>query len=206
MKSLLPTILASCAVILAGSSALWAGTSGLRAFTTETERRVALQETPRELTPVLLENHEGTPRALGRPGRSHQVVGFIYTRCPTTCVAMGREFAQLQAALKERELSDRVELLSVSFDSRNESPRTLAAYLDRHAAETDLWQALRFSDPEPERRLLKEFGVTIVPDGYGGFVHNAAFHLVESNRLIGVYDYADVRSIVDEISERAKGS
>ena len=206
MRPCLPSVLVSCAVALAGAGALWAGTSGLRAFTAEAERRLAVQEEPQELAPIILENHEGKRRALARPGRSHQVVGFIYTRCPTTCVAMGLEFSRLQAALKERGLSDRVELLSVSFDSENESRRTLAAYLSRHEAETGLWQALRIPDPEQERRILEEFGVTVISDGFGGFVHNAAFHLVEFNRLVGIYDHADVRSVVDEISKRTEDS
>ena len=206
MRPRLPSILVSCTIALIGSTALWAGTSGLKAFTTETERRLALLEAPWEVTPALLLNQKGTLRTLNQSGRSHQVVGFIYTRCPTTCREMGFEFSQLQTVLKERDLSGQAELLSVSFDSANESPQTLTAYLDRHGADPNVWQALKFPDPELQRQMLEDFGVTVVPDGYGGFVHNAAFHLVEDNQIVGIYDYEDVQAVVSAIAERTGGS
>lgn len=202
MRPYLPSVLVSCLISILGLVVLWAGTSGFKAFTTEAERRLVFQEEPKDLTPVLLENQNGENRLLGQTDRSSQVVGFIYTRCPTVCRAMGIEFGQLQTSLKKQGLSDRVELLSVSFDSVNETPQTLAAYLNRHKADTDMWQALRLSDPEQERQILEDFGVTVIPDGQGGFVHNAAFHLVEGNRIVGIYDYGDIRSVVAEISER----
>jgi protein SCO1 len=40
--------------------------------------------------------------------------------------------------------------------------------------------------------LLKAFGVTVIPDGAGGFVHNAALHVVDrQGRLIAIFDIGE---------------
>ena len=46
------------------------------------------------------------------------LVDFIYTRCPTYCVALGSEFAQLQDRLAGPLAKGAVELVSISFDRR----------------------------------------------------------------------------------------
>ena len=45
------------------------------------------------------------------------------------------------------------------------------------------------NDPIELRGLLDAFGVVVLPDGAGGFVHNAAIYLVDATgRLAHVYD------------------
>ena len=70
------------------------------------------------------------------------VLTFIYTRCPSPefCPAMDAKFAELArriSAVAGR--SDRVRLLSVSFDPEHDTPGVLAAHAARRGAKPPLW-------------------------------------------------------------------
>jgi protein SCO1/2 len=44
-------------------------------------------------------------------------------------------------------------------------------------------------------QLLQQLGVVAVPDGFGGFVHDGAIHLIDSRGQIRqIFDYADWQS------------
>ena len=57
--------------------------------------------------------------------------------------------------------------------------------------------------PEDERALralLKAFGITVVPDGFGGFVHNAALHVVDRRgRLVAIFDIGEEAQVLAAI-------
>jgi protein SCO1/2 len=55
----------------------------------------------------------------------------------------------------------------------------------------------RRNHPAALRALLDTFGVVVIPDGMGGFVHNAAIHLVdEEGRLGAIYDLGEERAVL----------
>ncbi|MGZ3282693.1 MAG: SCO family protein, partial [Xanthobacteraceae bacterium] len=49
------------------------------------------------------------------------LVEFIYTRCPTLCIALGTSFERMQDALRRSGRND-VRLLSISFDPEHDAP------------------------------------------------------------------------------------
>lgn len=168
---------------------LWSGTDGLRAFTTEQARRVAVMDSPRSLPDALLQDQDGRPFRLsdyrGRP----LLVDFVYTQCRSICGTLSASFKQL-AELAEPEPSAQYRLLSISFDPDRDTPSALSAYARRYGADASIWRFARVSDARQLGEVLKAFGVVVIPDAFGEFQHNGAIHLVDrSGRLAGIFDY-----------------
>jgi protein SCO1/2 len=182
----LAAVAATLAVACAGSWAAWTLTDGLRAFTTESARRLAVERAPRPL-PQTTWQHGASLAPLGAPGPV-RIVDFIYTRCPTVCQALGGIHGQLQRELADAIAQGRIELLSVGFDLEHDTPQALAAYRLRHRAGPG-WHAAAPRGASELRALTDAFGVVVRPDGEGGFVHNAALSIVDARgRLAAVVD------------------
>lgn len=186
---LLRTLCASAAVALAGAVALYAATDAGRAFTTESARRIAVRAHPVEIPAVALQTQRGARIDLGALQGRWLLVDFIYTRCASYCGALGSEFSELQDRLAGPLARRQVALLSITFDAAHDSPAQLAAYLRRSRSRGDGWIAARPVGETELARLEHAFGVTVVPDRTGGYVHNAAIHLVDPRgRLVEIFD------------------
>lgn len=186
---LLRTLALSLALTLAGGGALYAVTDGLQAFTTEAARRIAVQRQPVELPAVTLETQSGERIDLADLRGKWLLVDFIYTRCPTYCTVLGIEFAQLQDRLAGPIARGEVALVSISFDPVHDTPQALEAYLQRSRSRGIGWIAARPVDADGLERLKRRFGITVIPDGLGGYTHNASIHVVDrGGRVIEIVD------------------
>ena len=196
----LRTSLASAALLLAGGVALAAASDGFQAFTTETARRVAVGRRPVDLSAVALESQSGARFMLADLRGKWLLVDFIYTRCPTFCAVLGGDFAQLERQLAGPIAQGRVQLLSISFDPTRDPPAQLAAYLGRFRSRDQGWQAARPLTADGLQSVTAEFGITVIPDGLGGYTHNAAIHLVDpEGRLVDIFDLGDVDRIRETV-------
>lgn len=120
------------------------------------------------------------------------ILDFIYTSCPTLCLELGDRFEQLQAAIRRDGLAARVSLCSVSFDLARDEVPELADYAARHRADPRIWRIVRPLTAPDLERLLDLFQVVVLPDGYGGFVHNAALHVVDAGgQIVAITDSID---------------
>ena len=132
------------------------------------------------------------------------IVDFVYTRCQTVCLALGSTFQQLQANIQEGQRNSPagtkgakgtagVKLLSISFDPAHDQPAALTAYAGRLQADPRIWRFATARDATALRPLLERFQVVVIPDGMGGFEHNAALLVVDGRgRLVRIFDYADM--------------
>lgn len=132
------------------------------------------------------------------------IVDFVYTRCQTVCLALGSTFQQLQANIQEGQRNSPagtkgakgtagVKLLSISFDPAHDQPAVLAAYAGRLQADPRIWRFATARDATALRPLLERFQVVVIPDGMGGFEHNAALLVIDGRgRLVRIFDYADM--------------
>ncbi|MGB6604181.1 MAG: SCO family protein [Steroidobacteraceae bacterium] len=201
--ALLRTLLASLAIALAGGGALAAVTDGFRAFTAESARRMEVRAHPVEIPAVTLQVQSGAHIDLADFRGQWLLVDFIYTRCPTVCVALGGDFAQLQRLLAKPIATGRLRLLSVSFDPGHDSPERLADYLQRFGDRGTGWVAARPITADGLGQLKRAFGITVVPDAYGGYTHNAAIHLVDPRgRLVEILDRGDAERVAQDVRRR----
>ncbi len=99
---------------------------------------------------------------------------------------LGDDFRQ--AFSRSDAKNDRVAFLSISFD-RADDRDTLRFYADRYAAKTPGWRVAMPCDAHGLSTLLQTFGITVISDGMGGFVHDGTIYLVdESGRLARILD------------------
>ncbi len=198
------SILSALVVLCLGSAALWAGTDGLQAFTSEQARRLAVQNAPRSLPVVMLQDQNGVAFNLAEYRGSRLLIDFVYTRCRTICGVLGASFQRLSGQLAERGPNGPV-LLSISFDPDTDTVPRLKAYADLYHADGKVWRIARVPDKEVLAAMLRTFEVVVIPDALGEFQHNAAIHLVdEHGRLIRIfgYDEAELAANAAASSER----
>jgi protein SCO1/2 len=182
-----------------GALALWTETDGLRALTAESARRLEVASAPVIVPPTHLELGIGETIKFADFAGRIVLVDFIYTRCPTLCIALGTSFARMQDALRRARPND-VRLLSISFDPEHDTPEALRAYGEAYGADARLWSLARVRDDVELKRLLAVFGIVVIQDESGGFTHNAAIHLVDrSGRLARIYDQDDIEAALEGI-------
>ncbi|WHZ11379.1 MAG: SCO family protein [Burkholderiaceae bacterium] len=199
----LRTLLASLALAAAGVLALAAATNGFRAFTTETARRQDVRAHPRLLPAIALESDRGVALQLSAYRGRWLLIDFVYTRCETYCSALGGEFAQLQGLLAAPIASNRVALLSISFDPAHDDPAALRAYRQRFGDRGAGWTAARPANAAALTAVTQNFGLKAVPDGLGGFVHNVSLAVVDpTGRLVDILDSGDPRAIAASLQKR----
>jgi len=185
------TVVASLAVCTAGGVAFWHATDGLRALTSEQARRLSIARSPRPVPDVLLEDHDGNEFRLADLRGAPVAVEFIYTRCQTLCALLSAGMRQFSAAQRSSGtgVPGRVQLVSISFDAEGDSTPRLREYASHYGAARDTWRIARVRDPRDLGSLLETFGIVVIPDGAGGFQHNAAIHLLRTDgRLARVLD------------------
>jgi len=189
-------------VAAAGTAALARETDGFRVITTAGARQLAIERTPAPLPDVQLVDQDGHAFRLSDYLGKRILVDFFYSRCPTICTARGEDFQRV------RELMDdggdaSIGLLSISFDPGNDDREARKLYGDRFSAKTPRWRIAVPTDSGDLAALLKSFGVVVIPDGLGGFIHNDAVYLVDAyGRLARILDPQDPKQLLAE----AKGA
>ena len=191
------TLLAATCTALTGIWACHEATYGLQAFTLESARRLQALRSPAPVPLTPLELADGRRIGVDAIAAPVLLVDFIYTRCESYCSALGGVFAQLQERLVAEIAAGEVRLVSISFDPRHDTPAALSAYRERHRGEPRSWLLGRPAQPAQLERWLDGFGVVVIGDGLGGYVHNAAVHVVNADRkLVGIHDPAAIDAVV----------
>lgn len=185
------------AALLAGT-VLWQVTGGLSSFTSESWRRASVEAHPRPLPDAVLEDHHGRRLHTRELCGKVVVIDFVYTRCPTVCKVLGGVSAQLASRLSDAVGAGKAMVLSVSFDPANDTPEAMTRFKrvldprETQPRETP-WIVARPLSDDGRQALLQTFGVEVIPDGAGGFDHNAALHIVDPFcRLARILDYDNI--------------
>ncbi|MGH6680898.1 MAG: SCO family protein [Bradyrhizobium sp.] len=161
-------------VLLIGIGALARATEGFRVITSEGARQLSVARHPRPVPDVSLIDQDGHPFSLTNYRGRTLLIDFIYTRCPTLCGVLGNDFHRVLAAAPNKKF----DLLSVSFDPANDDREALRFYGDRFGAAAPRWRIAVTADKRGLDALLRTFGVVVLPDGIGGFVHDGVIYVV----------------------------
>ncbi|WP_291729752.1 SCO family protein [Leisingera sp. F5] len=191
----LPSVLA--AVI--GGGILWHATDGARAFTSEAARRLDVAGSPRPVPAVMLEDMSGQRVPLLPQEGEVVLVEFIYTVCGDICQIAAADFADVRDRLQLQGVKAR--LISVSFDPERDTPEQMAIYGDAHEADGAKWTVARPEESDLDG-LLKLFDVTVIPDEWGSYQHNAAIHVIDRNgQFSAVFDTDAVEKVAAYVQE-----
>lgn len=190
------TALATLVVCATGFIVTWHATDGYSAFTLESARRAQALRAPVAVPDLALTLTEGGTRLSDVPGRI-LLVDFVYTRCTTFCLVLGSTYARLQDRLAPEIAAGKVGLLSISFDPAHDTLDALRAYRARHVHDAAGWTLGHPARPDALPSVLDAFGVVVIPDGFGGYAHNAAVHvLAPDRRLVAIHDLDDIEGVV----------
>ncbi|MEM1300117.1 MAG: SCO family protein [Pseudomonadota bacterium] len=184
-----------------GAAVFWQVTDGLRAITTEGARRLAVAEAPLPVPVVMLETMDTKQVPLTPQDGEVVLVEFIFTTCPVICQVAAIDFA----ALRDRLVAEgaQVRMISVSFDPERDDPEAMLAYGEGHGADGKVWTVARPA-PADLPALLDTFGVTVIPDEWEGFEHNAAIHLIDpTGHFSAVFDTDAIGEAAEAVAERS---
>lgn len=188
-------------VLVFGSLLVYFGTDGLTAFTVETARLNELVEEQPTFPDVTLEDSEERIYSFSEFDDKYVLITFIYTSCTTVCLDLEMNMAQVYQQVPEEFIGEDISFLSISFDPTVDDPETLDKYKGYFNSDGETWRMARIPDQQELDNLLDEFGVIVIPDGYGDYAHNAAFYLVDPNgKLVDVMDYQDTDGAAEEIT------
>jgi hypothetical protein len=126
-------------------------------------------------------------------------------RSPTVCLALGGDFAQLQRLLAQPIALEQVRLLSISFDPVHDTPAQLAQYQQRFGDHRTGWLTARPVTADGLEQLKRAFGVTVIPDPYGGYIHNTGIHIVDpQGRLVEILDSGNATRVAEDMQRRLR--
>lgn len=196
------TAIAAALACVAGLGAAHTATDGFEAFTLESARRLSALRAPARVPDPVLELADGGRARIGESPARVLLVDFIYARCASACAALGSVYARLQERLAVEIAAGEVRLLSISFDPEHDGPGELRAYRSRHTSDPAGWDLGQAVHAHELRNALEALGVVVIPDRLGGYVHNAAVHVVGPERtLVAILDLEDIDGIVQRTRE-----
>lgn len=202
MKHARRSVVMTVLVAVAGIGVLWHGTDGFASFTAEAVRRAEILRAPRRLPAAVLEDQDGRPFSLQDYRGKLLAVEFIYTRCMTVCRSLGLAFRQIREHVPPSMLGSKFALLSISFDTARDDPARLKAYGDAYGADGRYWRIARLRSAADLKPLLDAFGIVVIPDGLGGFEHNAAIHLLDRDgRLAWISDIEQPIAFAERVAQ-----
>jgi protein SCO1/2 len=187
-----------------GIAALAFETDGFRVVTSAGARQLSVERAPQMMPDARLVDQDGALFTLSAYRGRAVLVDFIYTRCPTICGLLGDDFAKVLQLMKARRLGTPIDLLSISFDPRNDGREALRLYGERFGAKAPRWRVAAPVDKQELADLLQSFGVVVIPDGTGGFIHNDAVYVIDARgRLARILDPDAPARLVDPALEVA---
>lgn len=191
--------IASLLILVLGFALFFTGTDGFTAFTAETARLNQLVEEKPLFPDVTLEDSNGREYSISEFEDKYVFITFLYTSCMTVCPQLEMNMSLVYEQIPSQYIGEDIVFLSISFDPTRDDPATLDKYKDYFDADGETWRMARVPDQTELDALLDAFGVIVIPDQYGNFVHNSAFYLVDKEgRLAEVMDY----TLVDEAATK----
>jgi len=185
--------------VLIGFLLIYIGTDGFHAFTEESARTYKLNKEKPFFPEVMFEDSHERMYPFSEFSGKYVLMTFIYTECTDVCPQLEMNVHEIYQQIPEDYLDDEIVFLTISFDPERDDPETLKKYQGYFNSDGESWRMARINDEQELENLLNQFGVTVIPDGEGGFVHNSAFYLVnKEGYLQEVMDYEQV----DEAAEK----
>ena len=187
--SLIRTLVATLVVLLFGIWLFLTSTFQGQALTTEALRQVELNESPKKIPSLVVVDSTNQELELSQLSRDHRVliVDFVYTRCQTICLSLGSVFQVLQAKIIELGLENKIGLVSISFDPKNDDAQALKRYENRLQMQSNVWRSYSLKNPSDRQSLLDAFGIMVIPAPLDEFEHNAALHIVRGEYLLRIF-------------------
>lgn len=107
------------------------------------------------------------------------VLAMAYTSCKSACPILVSDMQRIEHALPA-ELKGKVSFALFSFDSKNDTPKTLTNYAQTRGLDLKNWTLLK-SDKDAVRELAAVLGVRYKQDENGDFSHSNVITVLNSS-------------------------
>lgn len=155
--------------------------------------------------PFRLIDQDGNPLALADLRGKAVLLDFVYTACPGPCPILTGLHVEVQRAL-DPALRDRVRLVSISLDPRNDTPARLREYARERGADPGNWSFLTGSAQDVEA-VLRAYGVGSARQPDGTIAHLVVTFLIDGEgriveRFVGLdgHDPKRVRAALERVA------
>jgi len=135
-----------------------------------------------------------------------KLVYFFFSFCPDVCPATTQNLTFLQKALIDKGLfGDKVNMISISFDPKRDTAARLKQFSESYGVDEKGWTFLRGNDEEEMKKLAEKYGIGVLKDDKGNFMHTNIVLLVDKHNAIrAYYDILDEEITPDMIVKDMK--
>lgn len=153
-----------------------------------------------------LTNLDGQKVSLASTNGKARIVYFYFANCPDVCPPTTFLLSQVQDQLEaEGKLGSKAELISITFDPERDTPEVIRDFVDRLSADFNGWHFLR-GDEQKTLQLAKDFGVSVLKNEDGSYMHMNIITIVDQNGQIrkwinGSKEDLTAEQIVDELNK-----
>jgi protein SCO1/2 len=137
-----------------------------------------------ELTDV-----DGNPVRLTEFAGKPLLISLIFTSCYHTCPVTTRHLAKAVANAREVLGPDSFNVVTIGFDTLNDTPRNMAAFARSQSIDTTNWKFLSGS-PESMADLVEDLGFIYFPSPRG-FDHIVQLTLIDSESRVSLQVYGE---------------
>jgi len=117
------------------------------------------------------------------------VISMIYTNCPIICGTITRNLRALKKSQDALGV-DSFHVLTVGFDTENDTPTTMGYFADRNDVNLPNWEFVT-ADAETIKKLSKDLGFFYTPNPEGGYDHISQTSFVDAKGKVYVHIYGD---------------
>ena len=192
-------IFLSIGFTILGIVCLFMATDHFQAFTAEQARRVDVLKNNPAVPNITFEDSSGKTFTISDYHGKYVLATFIYATCGDVCPLVEMNFKKIYSSLPKTILGEKLQLVSISFDPKRDTPEMLEHHREMYEADGINWRMARVPDQKELDLLLEQSGVIVIPIE-NGFEHNAAFYLIDPNgRLIQIYDYNSPEQVIEDV-------
>jgi protein SCO1/2 len=138
----------------------------------------------------LLTGADGLPLQMAVFRGKPLVVSLVYTACSAICPATTQQLRSAVERARSAVGGDAFQVLTVGFDSRNDTPGRMAAFaIDQNVADDPLWRVASAS-PATLEALLEEVGFSYSAAA-GGFEHVVQTTIIDAGGRVYRQVYGD---------------
>lgn len=146
-----------------------------------------------EVPPTALVDHRGAEFSRADMSGKIWVVGFVFTRCTTTCPMVVQQMRDFQKEIKDARLDKYVEFAAVSVDPKHDRPEVLLDYAKQRDLDLKNWTFLTGSEQAVQDFVVGGFKLAIgekraLPGGAFDIAHSLKLALVDrKGQIRGFY-------------------
>lgn len=117
-----------------------------------------------------------------------KLVYFFFSNCPDVCPMSTQYLTGVQEELiKQKLFGTDAFMLSITFDPERDTAERLKQFSESYGVDQSGWKFLRGNDEAKMKELAEKYGIGVIKDERGNFMHTNIVLLVDKKGVIRAY-------------------